>query len=297
MEKAKSRCGYVAILGKPNVGKSTLLNTIVGQKVSITCHKRQTTRHTINGIKTNGDVQTVYVDTPGIHGKSTRVLNQYMNRVARSAALDVDVIAFLVSAETWGPDDEMVLKQVKQVDCPVVLVVNKIDEIKDRAVLMAKLQELASKMEFAAVVPISALKRDNVQQLEKVLEGFLPEGPHFYEEDTVTDKQDTFLIAEVIREKLFKQAHQEIPYSTTVMVEKIDNEGGLMTIHAAIFVEKKGQKAIIIGKDGSKLKSIGTSARMDLQKMYGCKILLKLWVKVKDAWADSERHMRSLGFD
>lgn len=296
MTKQK-RCGYVALVGRPNVGKSTLMNTLVGKKVSITCHKRQTTRHVIRGIKTSDTMQAIYVDMPGIHSGSKRALNRYMNRVASGSLTDVDVALFLVSAEHWTDEDDLVLDQLRKVRCPVILVVNKIDQISERDKLLALLQSLSAKFDFAAVVPISARQRDNVDELEKLVTSYLPEGEFLYSEDQVTDSQKSFFIAEVIREKLFKQAHQEIPYSATVLIDKMEREGRLTKIYATIFVEKASQKAIVIGKQGSKLKQIGQQARLELERHYGGKIYLQLWVKVKEEWADNERQLRNLGFD
>ncbi|OGT31119.1 MAG: GTPase Era [Gammaproteobacteria bacterium RIFCSPHIGHO2_12_FULL_35_23] len=294
---ANSKCGYVAIIGRPNVGKSTLLNEIIGQKISITSHKQQTTRHVIHGIKTYDSVQIVYVDTPGIHTESKRALNQYMNRAARSATGEVDVILFIISIEHWTHNDELVLKQLQHANCPVILVVNKIDTVPNKGELLIKLDELSKKMKFAEIVPISATKKTNVTTLEKVIEKYLPEGPHFFQAEQITDQNDGFLIAEIIREKLFKWVHQEVPYSTTVMVEEIKHEDKLMRIYATIYVEKSGQKAIIIGKQGSKLKQIGREARLELEKMYGNKIFLQLWVKIKTEWSENERTLKQFGFD
>ena len=297
MKTEITRCGYVALIGRPNVGKSTLLNALVGQPVSIISHKKQTTRHVIHGIKTQGLVQTVYVDTPGIHTRSTRALNRYMNRAARSAMAGVDVVVFIVSVEHWNQDDELVLSQIKEAACPVILAVNKIDILKGKEELLVQLEKLSQKMQFAEIVPLSAKKGENVERLESVIQKYLPESPHFFEADQVTNRDEAFLFSEIIREQLFKQAHQEIPYSATVGVEKIEREDNLTKIYATIYVEKSGQKAIVIGEKGQKLKQIGQRARLRIEKLLGNKVFLQLWVKVKPQWADDERSLRSLGFD
>lgn len=293
----ETRCGYVALAGRPNVGKSTLLNALVGQKLSITCHKRQTTRHIIRGVKTTEDTQAIYIDMPGIHQGSKRALNRYMNRVATGSLGEVDLVLFLVSAERWTEEDELVLKQLARVQCPVILVVNKIDCLTDREELLGLLERLAGKFNFAAVIPVSARNQENIAALEQEVARYLPEGAFLYDESQVTDSQDSFLIAEIIREKIFQQAHQEVPYSTTVMVDQLEREGKLTKIYATIYVEKSTQKAILIGKQGSKLKQIGQKARIELERMYGNKVYLQLWVKVKEEWVDSERQLRNLGFE
>jgi GTPase len=293
----KTYCGYVAIIGRPNVGKSTLLNSLVGEKVSISCHKRQTTRHVIHGIKTDDPYQIVYVDTPGIHKETNRGLNRYMNRVASQSFHDVDLILFVIDVTRWTAEDDIVLKQLEKVTTPVVLVVNKIDHIKQKDTLLPVLADLQSKYDFKSLVPISALKSDNIDVLESVIKPYLPESPFFFPKDQTTDRRDNFVISELIREKLYEQVHEEIPYSATIVVEKLERTKKLLTIHALIYVERKSQKTIIIGKNGEQLKTIGQQARFELEKKYDIKVLLKLWVKVKDTWADDSRFMQSVGYD
>jgi GTP-binding protein Era len=294
---AAFRSGYVALVGRPNVGKSTLLNRILGQKVSITSRRPQTTRHRILGIKTEGQVQAVYVDTPGLHRGGKRAMNRYMNRAASDALQDVDVVVFVVEGTRWTDEDEMVLEKVRQVPCPVILAINKIDRMADKQVLLPHLQELAKRMDFAHIIPLSAKLGSQVAELERVVETMLPESTPFYPEDQVTDRSLRFMAAELVREKLFRKLGQELPYGLTVEIEQFKEEEGLYRINALIWVERDSQKAIVIGKQGALLREVGREARLDMEQAFGQKVFLELWVKVKEGWSDDERALRSLGYD
>ena len=292
------RCGFVAFVGRPNVGKSTLLNHLLGQKLSITSRKPQTTRHRIMGIDTTDTTQMIYVDTPGIHKNEARAINRLMNRAASSSISDVDVVVFIVEPERWTEDDELVLEHIKKTDKPIILFVNKIDQIKEKEKLLPFLQNLSAKHNFQHLIPGAALQGEQVEELKKLLISYMPEGEFIFPEDYYTDRSERFLAAEIIREKLIRQLGDELPYSITVEIEqfKID-ETGLLRINGLILVERNGQKSIVIGKGGSRLKKVGTDARKDMSQIFGEKIFLELWVKVKDGWADDERALRSLGFD
>ena len=293
---SEGRCGYVAIVGRPNVGKSTLLNHILGQKLSITSRKPQTTRHQILGIKTDGDVQAVYVDTPGIHKNDGRAINRYMNRAATSSVKDVDVIIFIVDRMVWTDEDEMVLEAVRHSRCPVILVVNKTDRITEKDKLFPWLDDLSRKMDFAHIVPMSAKNGHNVDRLERLVHGFLPESIHFYGDDQITDRSSRFLAAELVREKIMRQLGDEIPYQITVEIEEFKEDGGVLHISALILVERPSQKRIVIGDKGSRLKVIGHDARLDMEKLFDSKVMLNLWVKVRSGWSDDERALASLGY-
>ncbi len=290
------RCGYVAIVGRPNVGKSTLLNSILGQKISITAHRPQTTRHRILGVKTGEAEQVVYVDTPGMHLGGKRAINRYMNRAASSSISDVDVVVFVVDRTRWSEEDEHVLQRLQHVEVPVVLVVNKIDEIKAKETLLPQLAKLAERREFAAVIPLSARSGEGVDRLEAQIRELLPVSAPFFPEDQVTDRSERFLAAELVREKLVRGLAQELPYATTVEIEKFTEEDGVRHIHAVIWVERPGQKGIIIGKQGQQLKRIGEQARKEMEHAFGGKVFLQLWVKVRQGWSDDERALRSLGY-
>lgn len=289
-------CGYVALIGRPNVGKSTLMNFVLGQKISITSHRPQTTRHRILGIKTTESAQIVYVDTPGIHDNEKKAMNRYMNRTAGASFKDVDVIVFLVDAMRWTDEDELVLKRLKNVSTPVVLVVNKIDLIKKKEDLLPFIEKIKDKYEFSDIIPLSAIKGDNVEGFEKVISAYLPVSEQFYSEDQITDRSERFMAAEIIREKLTRNLTQELPYNLTVEIEKFTQDGKMLDIAAIIWVERDNQKAIIIGKGGKKLKDIGMKARIDMEKMFQQKVFLQLWVKVKTGWSDDERALNSLGY-
>jgi GTP-binding protein Era len=290
------RCGYIALVGRPNVGKSTLLNRILGQKISITSRRPQTTRHRILGIKTHDSAQLIYVDTPGIHDYSGRAMNRHMNRTASSALLDVDVVVFLVDGSKWTADDDLVLTKLEKLDCPVILAVNKIDLLANRDELLPRLQELSGKRSFEQVIPISAAKGDNVAALEAAIETLLPQAAAMFPEDQVTDRPVRFLAAELVREKLFRKLGRELPYGLTVEIESFRSEPGITHIHALIWVERKSQKTIVIGKQGRMLKEVGTEARKDIEALLDGKVNLKLWVKIKEGWADDERALHSLGY-
>ncbi|GGJ82204.1 GTPase Era [Pseudomonas matsuisoli] len=295
-EAITTRCGYVAIVGRPNVGKSTLLNHILGQKLAITSRKPQTTRHNMLGIKTEGEVQAVYVDTPGLHKNNERALNRFMNKTASSALKDVDVVVFVVDRTRWTDEDQMVLDRLVHVRCPVLIAVNKSDRLEDKAELLPHLEWLSSQLADAQIVPISALHGQNLDILERLVGERLPESEHFYPEDQITDRSSRFLAAEMVREKIMRQLGAELPYQMTVEIESFQKEGRILHIHALILVEREGQKKIIIGEKGERLKSIGQSARKDIETLFDTKVMLNLWVKVKSGWSDDERALQSLGY-
>ncbi len=297
MSEEQSKCGYVAIIGRPNVGKSTLLNALIGQKISIITAKPQTTRHQILGIQTHDDAQIVFIDTPGLHDAEKRAMNRYMNRLATSVIDDADIVLFLIEADQWRTDDEKVLQRLESSRAKIVLVINKIDKLADKKLVLPLIEKYQTKFPFAHIVPISAFKKENLTTLEKVILEMLPAGPHLFPDDQVTDKNERFQIGEIIREKLIRSTSQELPYSTTVVVESMKMEGKLVDISAVIWVEREGQKPIVIGKDGERLKKIGTAARQDIVKLLGRKVFLRLWVKVKSDWTDDEQALGSLGFD
>lgn len=292
-----SRCGYVAIVGRPNVGKSTLMNHILGQKLSITSRKPQTTRHQILGIKTEGAVQAIYVDTPGLHKDGGKAINRYMNRAASSALRDVDLVIFIVDRDRWTEEDQAVLEKLQYSKIPVILAVNKIDRMEDKQALLPQLQVLASKMKFAEVVPISAKHGHNLEQLEAQVLERLPEGIHFFPEEQITDRSSRFLAAELVREKIMRQLGDELPYQVTVEIEEFSHDGRILHIGALILVERKGQKRILIGDKGERIKRIGQEARIDMERLFDSKVMLNLWVKVKSGWSDDERALRTLGYD
>ncbi|BAW80850.1 GTP-binding protein Era [Candidatus Nitrosoglobus terrae] len=290
------RCGYAALIGRPNVGKSTLLNHILGQKVSITAHRPQTTRHRILGIKTLPRAQVLYVDTPGFQDKERRLINRYLNQSADSTIEEVDLILFIVEANRFTKDDEWILRRLAKCTIPIVLVLNKIDRLTDKKLLLPMIEQISRKMEFTAIVPISAWKGDNISALERKVVELLPEGPMIYPEDQVTDRNERFLAAEFIREKLIRHLGQELPYVLTVMVESFEEEQNLYRIAAVIYVERLGQKAIVIGKEGERLKQVGYEARIAMEKMFERKVYLKLWVKVREGWPDNEHLLHSFGY-
>lgn len=295
--QSRYHCGYVAIVGRPNVGKSTLLNYILGQKIAITSRKPQTTRHRMLGIKTTETAQAIYVDTPGIHGKTPRAINRYMNRTAASSMMDVDVVVFMIEGTLWTADDQLVLDKLKQAKAPVFLVINKVDKLTDKAQLLPFIEGLKNKMAFAEIFPVSALQRDNLDRLEQALMKRLPAGPDFFPEDQITDRSQRFLAAELVREKLMRQLGEEIPYELTVEIEEFKQKDKTLHISALILVEKDSQKAIIIGNKGQRLKNVGKEARLDMEVLFDSKVMLNLWVKVKTGWSDDERALKSLGYD
>ena len=294
--EAPDRCGYVAIVGRPNVGKSTLMNYILGQKLSITSKKPQTTRHQILGIKTEGHRQVIYVDTPGLHLQEHKAINRYMNKAASSSLQDVDLVIFVVDRTKWTDEDELVLEKVKNAKAPVILVVNKVDQTKEKAVLLPHLKVLSEKFAFEQILPISAKHGHNVDELQAVIDRYLPEGFHYFPEDQVTDRSQRFLAAELVREKLMRQLGEELPYSVTVEIEEFKRVRSVLHVSALILVERSGQKKIVIGDKGEQIKIIGRDARKDMEKLYDSKVMLNLWVKVKSGWSDDERALRSLGY-
>ena len=296
-ENQKTYCGFIAIVGRPNVGKSTLLNKILGQKISITSRKAQTTRHRIVGIHTEGAYQAIYVDTPGLHIEEKRAINRLMNRAASSAIGDVDLIIFVVEGTKWTEDDEMVLNKLRAAKAPVVLAINKIDNVKEKDELLPHITELSQKFDFVEILPISAHRGKNVHILQKIVRDSLREGVHHFPEEYVTDRSQRFMASEIIREKLMRFTGEELPYSVTVEIEQFKvNERGVYEINGLILVEREGQKKMVIGAKGQKIKTIGIEARADMKRLFDAQVHLELWVKVKSGWADDERALRSLGY-
>ncbi len=289
------RCGYAAIVGRPNVGKSTLLNYILGQKISITSRRPQTTRHRILGIKTTDDYQAVYLDTPGLHLGAKKAMNRYLNRAVGDALNDVDIAIFVVDGLKWTEEDQWVLKRLESVNAPVLLVINKIDKI-DKEALLAHIAKLSAMGDFRSIIPLSARQGENVAALEQEVQTLLPYNAPFFPEDQVTDRSMRFMAAEVVREKLMRRLGQELPYAMTVEIESFEDKAGVAHIGAVIWVERSGQKAIVIGKGGENLKEVGKQARLDLQSIMDQKVFLRLWVKVKEGWSADERALRSLGY-
>ena len=289
-----TRCGFVAIVGRPNVGKSTLLNHILQQKISITSRKPQTTRHRITGIKTDGNVQFIYVDTPGLHKEQKKALNRAMNATVLDVLNDVDVVLFVVERLIFNEEDQMVLDALKKLTIPVLLLINKVDQIDDRERLLPHIQRLAAMRDFAEVIPVAVLTGHNLDTVEQCVARYLPPGPFMFPEDQITDRSSRFLAAELIREKITRQLGDELPYEVTVEIEKFAMEGATLHIHGLILVDKAGQKQIIIGSSGERLKSIGKAARLDMEQAFDNKVMLHLWVKVKSGWADDERALQSL---
>jgi GTPase len=290
-------CGYVALIGRPNVGKSTLMNHLLKQKISITSRKPQTTRHRILGISTSDQGQIIYLDTPGMHRSEQRALNRYLNRTAVTTLSGVDVIVWIIDSLAWHEYDDVILKKLEQADIPVVLAINKIDKLKEKESILAFFDEAQKRFPFKYLLPISALKGTNLEQLESSLLKLLPESPLIYPEDQVTDRSERFLCAEIVREKLTRRLGDELPYSLTVEVEKYETLPNISKIYIVVWVERDSQKSIVIGTEGEMLKKIGTDARVDIEKLIGQKVFLKLWVKVKKGWSDNERALLSLGFD
>jgi len=296
MSETTPRCGLVTIIGRPNVGKSTLLNRLIGEKISITSSRAQTTRHRLLGIKTGEHAQIVYVDTPGLHADNKSMMNRQMNRVAGASLLGVDCIVLLISAGGWVDADEYPLRLVARQDIPVILVINKIDHLKDRGQLLPLIEQSSGKMAFAGIVPLSARTGTNVDDLEKTILEHLPHQPLMYPADQITDRSERFLAAELIREQIFRGFQQEVPYATAVSIEQFKRVKGRLNVDATIWVEKEGQKPILIGKNGERLKTVGSRARLAMQKLFAAKVHLNLWVKVREGWSDDERALRSLGY-
>ena len=298
-DPAAQRCGLVAIVGRPNVGKSTLLNALVGQKVSITSSKAQTTRHRITGIRTTGATQFVFVDTPGFQMRYAAALNRTLNKTVHSVLADVDVVLFVVEAGRFGLDDAKVLSLMPSGEYakPVFLIANKLDAVHRRAELAPWLKGMQDRHAFAEFVPLTAKKDADVQRLLGIVEPYLPTQSWFYEEDALTDRSDRFLASEIIREKLFRLMGDELPYTSTVVIDKYEEEGGLRRIAASIVVERDAHKGMVIGSNGERLKRIGSEARQELEKLMDAKVFLEIWVKVRSGWADDEEHLRSYGYE
>ena len=290
------RTGFVAIVGRPNVGKSTLLNRLIGQKISIVSSKAQTTRHRVTGILTNDDVQFVFVDTPGFQTHHRNALNRTMNRTVSQVLADVDLVFFVIEAGRFGEDDRKVL-EVIPADARVVLVINKVDLLKDKTRLLPFIDELRALRDFVEIVPLSAERGRNLEALVAAATPLLPEGEPMYAEDEITDRSERFLAAEFLREKLFRLLGDELPYGIAVEIEKFEVEGNLRRIFAAVIVDKPGHKGIVIGKGGEKLKRISSEARVELEKLFDGKVYLEVWVKVKSGWTDDERALKSLGYE
>jgi len=301
LAQAAPHCGVIAIVGKPNVGKSTLLNALVGQKISITSRKAQTTRHRITGIRTVGAAQFIFVDTPGFQTRHGTALNRSLNKTVQGAVSDVDLVLFVVEAGRFTPADDKVLSLLKP-GIPVMLVANKLDELNRRGEVAPWLQEMAAKHDFAEIVPMSAKSRKDIERLFPICEKYLPEQPWWYGEDELTDRSEKFLAGETVREKLFRLTGDELPYTSTVVVDSFEEEPSpkhnrLVRIAATIIVERDGHKAMVIGEKGERLKRIGTEARQELEKLMDCKVFLELWVKVRSGWADDEARVRSFGYE
>ncbi|WP_339899346.1 GTPase Era [uncultured Gilvimarinus sp.] len=292
-----TRCGYVAIVGRPNVGKSTLLNHMLGQKVSITSRKPQTTRNNVTGIKTDGADQVIFVDTPGLHKHEPRAINRYMNRAAGAAMKDVDLVLFVVDRLVWNEEDEMVAQQLEHSSSPIILVVNKVDLLEDKNQLLPHLQELSSRLGVAEIIPLSALRGANLDRLESIILNYIPEGMHMFDDDQFTDRSARFMVSEIVREKITRQLGDELPHQMAVEIEEYKQRGPVLHIGAVILVEREGQKRILIGNKGDRIKQIGQQARLDMEKLLDTKVMLNLWVKVKSGWSDDSRALRSLGYD
>jgi GTP-binding protein Era len=292
-----TKSGYAAIVGRPNVGKSTLMNTLLGEKLSITSPKPQTTRWQILGIKIVDDAQIIFVDTPGINREQGRAMNRHLNKLASSVLHDADVIIFMVDASSWRSEDDLVLEKLKHTDKPVILAINKVDLLKDKAELLPTIIRLKEKYPFKTIVPISALDNDNLEALEEVIVDLLPPGPMLFPEDQITDKSIRFQASEIIREKLIQATGEELPYAITVEIEEFKQAPELTEINAIIWVERQGQKIIVIGKKGARLKKVGTLARHEIETLTGNKVFLRLWVKIKENWTDDDRALRSLGYE
>lgn len=290
------RCGYIAIVGRPNVGKSTLMNTLIGAKVSITSRKAQTTRHRITGIQTVSDAQFIYVDTPGFQTRHSNALNKTLNKTVTNTLESSDLILYIVEAGTFGQADQQVMDLLPK-NVPVILVINKSDRVKDKAVLMPFAQQIAEKFQFTAIVPVSAKLRFQLDGLQNEIKKYLPENEPIFGEDDITDRSEKFLASEIVREKLFRFVGDELPYTSTVLIEKFEQEGNLRRIFAAILVERDSHKSMIIGNKGARLKEVSTQARLDMEKLFGGPVYLEIWVKVKSGWADNEAGLRAYGYE
>ncbi len=290
------RCGHVAIVGRPNVGKSTLLNRLVGQKLAITSHKPQTTRHSIIGVNTLPDAQLIYVDTPGIHRRGEQPMNRYLNRTAKSVLAGVDVVVFVIEALAWTAEDQIVADALREIDVPLLAVVNKVDTVKDKNRLLPFLASLGERLSFQAIIPVSARHGQHVEEVERALLPLLPEGENIYPDDQLTDRSSRFLAAELVREQLTRLYDKELPYALTVEIEKFEEQGELLRIFALVSVEKASQKAILIGKGGAAMKEASRRARLAMEKLFGKKVFLRVWVKVNKSWSADEKALASLGY-
>jgi GTP-binding protein Era len=289
-------CGFIAIVGRPNVGKSTLLNCLVAEKISITADKPQTTRHRILGIRTINNKQAVYIDTPGIHNYNKKKINQYMNKTATNALRDVDVVIFVIEALTWKDEDGLVLDKLRKINKPIILAVNKIDEQKDKVLLLPFLEKMANKLNFADIIPISAKKEQQITELQELIFKLLPPSPYFFPIDQITDSPIKFRLAEILREKLTRNLAKELPYALTVEIERLEQIDPHTVVHAIIWVERDSQKKIVIGKGGEKLKTVGKQARLDMNKVLNCRVRLQIWVKVRAGWTDSKQALQNFGY-
>jgi GTP-binding protein Era len=292
-----TRCGFVAVVGRPNVGKSTLINAIMGRKISIVTNKPQTTRHRILAVHTEGEIQIVFVDTPGIHRKAGRAMNRMMNRTAGSALADADLVLFVTDSTRWTEEDDDVTRRLKSIEAPVIALLNKVDKVHPKERLFESLSAMSARHEFADIFPISALKKSNLKELMAAIPAYLPESPPLFPEEMHTDRGVEFQAAEIIREKLTKMLHQEVPYGLTVQIERYDTSGEQVAIDAVIWVDRDSQKGIVVGKGGQVLKTVGQSARLDLCEQLGRRVHLELWAKVKDNWSDSEQDLQRLGYE
>lgn len=290
------RTGYLAVIGRPNVGKSTLMNCLVGVKVSITSRKAQTTRHRIHGVLTTADNQFIFVDTPGFQTSHTNALNRLMNRSVTSSLADVNVILLVIEAERWGAGEEALMAMLPE-EKPIILVINKIDRLADKTKLLPFIAQVSALHTFSEIVPLSAEKGMGTETLLSTVATYLPVMPPVFEADDVTDRSERFLASEILREKLFRNLGEELPYGLAVEIEKFEQEGDLRRIFAAIIVDRSAHKMMVIGKEGERLKRISTDARKDMEKLFGGKVWLETWIKVKAGWADDERALKSLGYE
>jgi GTP-binding protein Era len=290
------RCGYIAIVGRPNVGTSTLMNVLIGAKVSITSRKAQTTRHRITGIQTVPDAQFIYVDTPGFQTRHSNALNKTLNKTVTNTLISSDVILYVIEAGTFGPADQQVMDLLPK-EVPCILVINKSDRVKDKAVLLPFAQKIAAMRDFAAIVPVSAKLHFQLEGLQNEIKRFLPENQPIFGPDDITDRSEKFLASEIVREKLFRFVGDELPYTSTVLIEKFEQEGDLRRVFAAILVERDTHKSMIIGNKGARLKEVSTQARLDMEKLFGGPVYLEIWVKVKSGWADNEAGLRAYGYE
>ncbi len=288
--------GFVAIIGRPNVGKSTLMNHLIGQKISITSRKPQTTRNRIIGIDTDSEYQIVYVDTPGLHLEEKKAINKLMNRAAESSLGDVELVVMVIDPNHWNADDDMTLSKLSSANVPAVLVINKVDTVADKEDLLPLIEKVSKLVNFKDIVPVSALKGTNLDILKKVIKNFIPEGEHLFASDSITDRSSRFLASEIIREKLMRQMGDELPYCSTVEIEEFKEEQDILKISGIILVERDGQKKMVVGANGSRIKKIGIEARKDMEKLFDQKVFLKLFVKVKAGWSDDIRALKSLGY-